>query len=217
MKKLIILDLDGTLADTLEAITTSLNLTMDHYGFPRHTYARTKEMIGHGAKNLVRVACPEGTFDNDENGEYFGEVYKNYSKMYAKTYLDTDRCYDGIEDALTSVAKSGAILAVLSNKPDEFTKGIVKQILPASLISHVQGQTSLPVKPDPTAAIMIAEKFGVSPCDCAFVGDSDVDVQTAKNAGMYAVACSWGYRPRETLEGADFVIDSPAELMEIFK
>ena len=218
MLKLIIFDLDGTLADTIEAIANGLNLTMKNYGFPTHSCEKTEKMVGNGAKNLVRRACPEGTFDGEGGDALFAEVYQNYCDMYEQTYLDTKAPYDGIKEALESLKEAGYTLAVLSNKQDPFVKGIVAQILPDGIISLAQGQTELPIKPDPAVPKMIAESFGFSPEECAFVGDSDVDVLTAKNAGMFSVAVTWGYRDRDILLSLfpDAVADTPAELEKIF-
>ena len=218
MLKLVIFDLDGTLADTLEAITNGLNLTLKNYGFPAISCAQTRKIIGNGAKNLVRRACPEGTFEGEGGDTFFAEVYGNYCTMYEKTYLDTKVPYDGIKDLLESLKEAGYTLAVLSNKQDPFVKGIVAQIIPEGIISLAQGQTELPIKPDPTVPKMIAEQFGFSPDECAFVGDSDVDILTAKNSGMFSVAVTWGYRDRDILLSLcpDAVADTSEELRNIF-
>lgn len=218
MIKLLIFDLDGTLADTLEAITNGLNLTMKYYGFPTHTEPEVRKMIGNGAKNLVRRACPEGTFDGEKGESFFAEVYKNYCDMYERTHLDTKVCYDGIPEVLERFINAGYTLAVLSNKQDPFTKGIVKQLAHEGTFAFVQGQTELPIKPDPTVPLMIAEKFGFKPEECAFIGDSDVDIKTGKNAGMMSVAVTWGYRDKAALLElcADAYADTPSELENIF-
>ena len=216
--KLLIFDLDGTLANTLEAITNGLNLTMKNYGFPTHSCEEATKMIGNGAKNLVRSACPKGTFDGENGSELFAEIYQNYCDMYAKTYLDTKECYAGIPEVVAKFKEAGYMLAVLSNKQDPFVKGIVDQILPEGTIALAQGQTELPIKPDPTVPLMIAEKFGVKPEECAFIGDSDVDIHTAKNAGMFSACVTWGYRPKNALLelSADAYADTPDELEKIF-
>ncbi len=218
MIKLLIFDLDGTLADTLEAITNGLNLTMKNYGFPTHTEQETRKMIGNGAKNLVRCACPDGTFDGENGDALFAEIYKNYCDMYEQTYLDTKVCYDGIPEVLSHFKDAGYTLAVLSNKQDPYTKGIVNQIASEDTFAFVQGQTELPIKPDPTVPLMIAEKFGLRADECAFIGDSDIDIFTAKNAGMMSVCVTWGYRDRDALLAleADAYADTPAELEKIF-
>ncbi len=218
MLKLIIFDLDGTLADTLEAITNGLNLTMKNYGFPTISCEETRRIIGNGAKNLVRRACPAATFEGENGDAFFAEVYGNYCDMYERTHLDTKVPYDGIKETLENLKNAGYTLAVLSNKQDPFVKGIVAQIVPEGIISLAQGQTELPIKPDPTVPKMIAERFGFLPEECAFVGDSDVDVLTAKNSGMFSVAVTWGYRDRDVLLSLspDAVADTPEELEEIF-
>ncbi len=218
MLKLIIFDLDGTLADTLEAITNGLNLTLKSYGFPALSCEETRKIIGNGAKNLVRRACPEGTFEGEGGDAFFAEVYGNYCDMYEKTYLDTKEPYDGIKEVLESLKNAGYTLAVLSNKQDPFVKGIVAQIVPEGIISLAQGQTELPIKPDPTVPKMIAEQFGFSPDECAFVGDSDVDILTAKNSGMFSVSVTWGYRDRDILLSLcpDAIADTRQALQEIF-
>ena len=216
MIKLLIFDLDGTIADTIEAIANGLNLTMKNYGYPTHPYEAVKAMVGNGARNLVRSACPEGTFDGNE--DFFEEVYKNYCDMYAVTHLDTKECYAGMKEAMLTLKSRGYTLAVLSNKQDPFTKGIVAQLFEDDTISFVQGQTKMPLKPDPTVPLWIASNLGFEPYECAFIGDSDVDVKTGKNAGMTSVAVTWGYRDREALLALspDILIDTPEELTEYF-
>ena len=113
----------------------------------------------------------------------------------------------------------GFILAILSNKPDKLVQMIVNNIFPDGIISISMGQTSLPKKPDPTVPLMIAEQFGIAPSDTYFIGDSEVDVITGKNAGMVSVAVSWGFRDRYVLEESapDIIIDTRAELLEYFR
>lgn len=217
MIKLLIFDLDGTIADTIEAIANGLNLTMKNYGFPTHETEAVRVMVGNGARNLVRRACPDGTFDGNE--DFFEEVYQNYCDMYAITHLDTKECYAGMGEAMRELKARGYTLAVLSNKQDPFTKGIVSQLFSDDTISFVQGQTDMPLKPDPTVPLWIASNLGFEPYECAFVGDSDVDVKTGKNAGMVSVAVTWGYRDREALVALspDFTADKPEDLTKIFK
>lgn len=214
--KSLIFDLDGTLADTIGAIRHALNLTMKNYGFPVHDYETVKRMVGHGAKNLVRSACPEGTFDGNES--FFDEVYQNYCDMYEQNHLETRECYDGMFEAVTELHNRGYKIAVLSNKQDPFVQGIVSQLFPSGIISVIQGQTDLPIKPDPTVPLMIAKRLASLPEECAFIGDSDVDVQTAKNAGMCSVAVTWGYRDAECLAKCcpDITVNEPYELKKYF-
>ncbi len=213
-KKLLIFDLDGTIADTIYSIRDGVNMAMDKHGFPRRSYEETRVAIGNGARNLIRLSLPDEMRDDEA---LVDAVFADYDRFYGETYANIDGCYDGMGEAMRELRARGYRIAVLSNKQDAYVKRIIELLFPDGTVEYAAGQTELPRKPDPTVPLMIAERFGVLPSECAFIGDSDVDVMTAKNAGMYAVACSWGYRPREELEGADTVIDRPCELLEIFE
>jgi phosphoglycolate phosphatase len=145
-------------------------------------------------------------------------VFTSYDLAYSHTYLHTRECYDGIPEVISELGARGYQMAVLSNKQDPFVKGLVKQLLPNANMEIVMGQTKLPKKPDPTVPRFIALRLCVSPYACAMIGDSEVDIQTAKKAGMLAVGCSWGYRSRQVLEeaGADVIVDKPEELLSLF-
>jgi len=212
--KLLIFDLDGTIADTIYSICDGVNLTMNKYGFPERTYAQTREAIGNGARELIRLSVP-----NEVSGdaELVDKVLADYDAFYGQTYDRVDGCYDGMEGTLRELRSRGYMIAVLSNKQDEYVKRIMRSLFEDDFFADVRGQTALPRKPDATVPLMMAERLGISPCECAFIGDSDVDVKTGKNAGMTTVGCSWGYRPRELLSDADFVVDSPKQLLELFK
>ena len=121
-------------------------------------------------------------------------------------------------EAMHALKEKGYTLAILSNKPDPFVKKINAILFPDGIISVAMGQTELPRKPDPTAALLIARELGFLPSQCAFIGDSDVDIFTGINAKMFSVGCAWGYRGRKVLQesGADTVIDHASELEQIF-
>ena len=212
--KLLIFDLDGTLADTLISIRDSVNMVLEKHQLPLRTYDEVMWAIGNGARELMRRSVPaELSTDQD----FIDRIYEDYTEAYNKTFANIDGCYPFVSEVLHTLKERGYTLAVLSNKPDFYTRIIVEALFPDGIISFAAGQTSLPRKPDPTVPLMIAERFGVSPQECAFIGDSDVDVMTAKNSGMTAVACSWGYRPKEALLDADYIIDDARELLSIFK
>ena len=213
--KAAIFDLDGTLADTIEAIRDAINLTMQQYGYPPHTYEEIREYIGNGAKNLVLRSMPAEAADD---AEQHARVFLTYQDNYDRGHLATDRCYDGMPELIASLHAKGMKLAVLSNKQDRHVQGLIAQLFPAGEFSVVMGQMDhLPKKPDPTVPLMIAEQLGIEPSACAFIGDSEVDMRTAKNAGMPAIGVSWGYRDRDLLlaETPDALADSPTELSEI--
>ena len=213
--RLLILDLDGTIADTIGSIRDGVNMAMEKYGFPTKTYEQTRMNIGNGARELVRLSMPASA---SADGELVDRVLADYDRAYGITYKNCDRCYDGMKEALITLKEIGYTLAVLSNKQDKFVKAMIGELLSEGLVSVTMGQTELPKKPDPTVPLMIARELGFEPAQTAFVGDSDVDIMTGKNAGMFTVGCAWGYRDREVLEksGADVVLDAPAELSEIF-
>ena len=213
--KLIILDLDGTIADSIESIRDGVNLAMEKHGFPQRTYEDIRRAIGNGARELIRLSMPA---EAAEDAELVDKVFADYHAFYGETYIRCTTCYDGIVSAVLTLRERGYTLAVLSNKQDIYVKALVKQLLPKGSVAMAVGQTDLPRKPDPTVPRMIAESLGFSPIETAMVGDSEVDIMTALNAEMLAVGCSWGYRDRAILAeaGAQVILDEPRELTEFF-
>ena len=217
MIKLLIFDLDGTLVDTLVTIQTAVNNTMKEYGFKQYSYEEMRTIVGHGARKLIKDVCAS-EMPEEGGDEFFEKVYNFYGDAYYAVHLDVEKPYDGILEALTKFKEAGYELAVLSNKPNEFVEGILNKIFPQGLFSHMQGQTELPIKPHPAGALAVAEKLGYKPEECAFIGDSDTDVMTGKNANMFAVAVTWGYRDRDLLESLapEAIADTAEELEKVF-
>ena len=213
-KKLLIFDLDGTIANTIYSIRDGVNMAMDKYGFPQRSYEEIRAAIGNGARELIRLSLPE---KKRADSLLVDTVFSDYNIFYGITYKNIDGCYPHMNESLHTLKDRGYVIAVLSNKQDHYVKKIVELLFPDGTVSYAAGQTELPRKPDPTVPLMIAKEFGVSPEQCVFIGDSDVDVMTAKNSGMTSVACSWGYRPREELSGADMIIDSADMLTVLFE
>ena len=213
-KKLLIFDLDGTIADTIYSIRDGVNLAMQKYGLPERSYEDTKRFIGNGARELIRLCVPKQVNDD---ADLFERVLADYDAFYGQTYDRVQSCYEGMESTLRTLKARGYLLAVLSNKQDEYVKKIIDLLFEKDFFADVRGQTELPRKPDPTVPHIIADRLGVRYEDCAFIGDSDVDVITGKNASMMTVGCSWGYRPREALGDADIIVDSPCELLGVFQ
>lgn len=211
--KLLMFDLDGTIADTLPSIQEAVNLTLEHFGKPTRSYDEICEAIGSGALVLIRKS-----FSSDDPEELVNEGLKYYDNIYGQTYTHIDGCYEGMSEAMHTLKERGYTLAILSNKQDMYVKKISELLFPDGIISVSMGQTNLPKKPDPTVPLMIAKELGFEPSEVAFIGDSDVDIFTGINAGMMTVGCSWGYRGRAVLEesGADVIIDKPLELEKIF-
>lgn len=215
MIKALIYDLDGTLADTLPSLCQAINMTMDHYGAPLRTCEDVRLAIGNGARMLVKRLLPDALAKHEDK---VTEALLYYNARYAETYTAAD-CYVGIQDAVTALCHRGYTSAVLSNKPDKYTVALCRILFPENTFALTQGQQEgVPTKPDPTAPLSIAARLGVRPEECAFIGDSEVDIRTAKNAGMMSVGCAWGYRSADDLraEGADAVIDTPDQLLTLF-
>ncbi len=214
--RLIILDLDGTIADTLESIREGVNMAMNKYGYPPRSYEQVRAAVGNGARELIRRSMPAEAADDEA---LVTRVFDDYDIFYGETYHHCTECYGGIPEALATLLERGYTLAVLSNKQDTYVKKLITQLLPEGTVKIAMGQTELPKKPDPTVPLMIANELGFDARQTAFVGDSEVDIRTAQNSKMLSVGCSWGFREKEVLlrSGADIIIDTPTELTHIFK
>ena len=215
MIKAAIFDFDGTLADTIDALREGVNMTMEYFSLPLRTNADIVKAINHGARILVRLSLPE---EKQSEDAFIDEALEKYRECYSKVHLHTDRAYDGIPLALAELKDRGVKLAVLSNKPDAFTRSLCDSIFPG-VFDIVIGAGIHPNKPDPTAALYIARELGVKPYECAFIGDSDVDMKTAINAGMLATGVAWGYRDSEILKeaGAAHIADAPTDIINIIE
>ena len=217
MIKAVIFDLDGTLADTLDSITHGINLTMEALGYPLNTKKDVHAHINHGGRNLVKLSLPTEAQSDEAR---IDEAYALYNEMYAKVYLEVERIYDGIPQMIEKLHRKGIKLSVLSNKQDPFVVGICNKLLPKEFFTEFRGQrVGAPTKPDPTVPLEICSLMGVEPSECALVGDSDVDMRTAKNAGFTAIGVSWGYRPPEILaaNGADAIAATADDIVKIIK
>ncbi len=203
----VIFDLDGTLVDSLDDIAAALGAALGDVGLAAPPVELVRGWIGNGAHSLVRCAV-DGRADVDA-------VLASFRDRYRASPVVHSRLYDGLPAALDALAAPGRSFAVLSNKPHELTRVITDRLLAAWPFAAVFGQRpGVPLKPDPTAALIAAEELGVAPARCAFVGDSAIDVETARGAGMRAIAVSWGFRDRAELEAArpDAIADRPDQL-----
>ena len=211
--KLLIFDLDGTIADTINTIRDAVNMCMSHFGYPTLSYEQTRDNVGFGARELIRLSLPSSAAEDRDTYE---KVFEYFSGCYKITHDNVEGCYDGLFEVIEKLYNRGFKLAVLSNKPDHLVGGIMKKLFPEGMFSIAMGQTELPKKPDPTVPLMIADKLGCRTEDTCFIGDSEVDVLTAKNSGMCSVAVSWGFRSRSILEMSepDIIVDTPTQLFE---
>ena len=214
--KALIFDLDGTLLDTLEDIAAAANRVLETMNMPTHPVKDYRLFVGNGMESLLTKILPEQQRTPPTITKAVSRFQEDYSKnWYVKTSM-----YDGIAEMLNTVEAEGYPSSILSNKPEEFTRPCVEQLLPNWRFSHIFGQRQdVPKKPDPQAALEIARKLNLEPSDILFVGDSSVDMKTATNAGMDAVGVLWGFRSAEELResGARYLIGHPRELLAILK
>lgn len=209
--KLIIFDLDGTLADTLDDLLGALNGMLSELSFPLCTKEKLFTFVNNGIYRFIKFSLPE---EQQENEALIQTAIQIYEKHYANCYADKTHPYDGLPATLHALSDAGFQLAVLSNKQDPFVKNIISKIYPQGLFCEVHGQDKLPAKPDPQSTLAIADSLGIRPADCIYCGDSDVDMLTAKNAGMLPLGVSWGYRSSDILyeAGAAYVAKDPTDL-----
>lgn len=210
--KAVIFDLDGTLLNTLEDLADATNMVLRNLGYREHDLQAYKYFVGNGIEPLVKRALPESE-RNEENLHRCVELMKS---EYARRWTNKSRPYAGIPELLEGFITSGYQLNILSNKADEATQPIVAELLSRWRFNTVLGATSAtPKKPDPTAALRIAEQCGVSPRQTLFLGDTSIDMQTARACGMYGIGVLWGFRPAQELiaAGARMLINVPQDLL----
>ena len=210
--KAVIFDLDGTLLDTLDDLADSVNAVLKEGGFPTHGVQAYKGFIGNGAELLIRRSLPQGA--NDETVRCTLQAFQAY---YADHCLDKTRPYEGIPQALKALKEAGFALAVLSNKPHPFTCELAERFFPHTFTAVAGNRAEFPRKPDPNAPCWLAGRLNVLPCECFFVGDSGVDMQTGVRAGMHSCGVTWGFRPEEELvqNGAKTLLHTPTELLSL--
>ena len=199
--KLVIFDLDGTAADTMEGIVEALNRTMTEGGYPTHTRESVLQFVNYNTRRYIEEALPP---DARSDGE-IDRLLERYSRHYEDTYTLTVP-FDGIPAMLSRLSER-CLVAINSNKQDAFVKALATRLFPEIPLVAAEGyRPDRPFKPDPTMAFAImalaSEALGetLTPDQCVYVGDSDVDYHTAKNAGMHPISVSWGYRSHEFLK-----------------
>lgn len=210
----VIFDLDGTLLDTLEDIADSANRVLAGRGFPPHPTQDYGFFVGDGVRKLVERMLPP----REKSEALIEACLAEMREEYGRNWNVKTRPYSGIPELLDTLRGRGVKQAVLSNKPEELTRACVAELLSDWTFDAVAGHTTgVPHKPDPTGALLVARQLGVAPAGVVVVGDSDIDVKTAVNAGMYPAGATWGFRPLEELSaaGARALLDRPADLLAI--
>lgn len=210
----VVFDLDGTLLNTLEDLADSMNQALRALGFPAHPVAAYRYLVGDGMEALARRALPEPARDQETVARAMAALRQEYGRRWdCKT-----RPYPGVPHLLEALQSRHLRLAVLSNKPDDFTRLTVERLLAPGRFDQVRGaRPGVPTKPDPAGALKLAAQLGAAPAACLYLGDTSIDMQTARRAGMRAVGALWGFRDREELEagGAQALIERPEELLAL--
>ena len=212
-KKTVIFDLDGTLIDSIKDIALATNIVLEELGFKPHPLDDYQNFVGDGALMLLKNALPSNV-----NDDLINNALKLFKKYYGDRIHKNTHPYDGIYDMLNSLKTEETTLAVLSNKPHEFTVEFIEHFFNEYPFIEVHGQKEdVPKKPSPIGAINISKALDVKQEKIFFVGDTATDILTAKNAGMTSVGVSWGYRSVEELvaSGADFIANDPSHLVQI--
>ena len=206
--KAVIFDLDGTLLYTLENLHKSTNFALEHFGYPKRSLEEIRNFVGNGVQKLIERALPDG-IDNP----VFNQCLELFKKHYSQTMKEKTRPYDGIIDMLRTLNRSGIVCAVVSNKFDSAVKELCKRYF-GDLITIAAGECEdVRKKPCPDGVLKIINQLGCGG-DCVYVGDSEVDIQTAKNAGLKCISVSWGYKDKDFLiqNGAQLIVGSVEEL-----
>ena len=204
----IFFDLDGTVVDSLQDIVDAVNHTMDHFGLPRRSPEQLKPHLGWGVGHLMRSILPEHTQAQVD------EVLAYYRPYYAIHAGDRSRPFDGIIPMLERLKGEGMALAILSNKPDAAVQPLAERYFADVVRLAVGERENVRRKPCPDMVAAAADWLNVPLNRCLYVGDTEVDIDTAKNAGIECACVTWGFRTREQLvqAGAEHIIDAPEEL-----
>ena len=212
--KAICFDLDGTLLNTLDDLADSMNRTLAASDLPTHPVVAYKTFVGSGLHVLVQRAAPSAADDPQLVQTLIDRMRAEYGKRWA----EKTRPYEGVADMLTALQQADVPMAVLSNKPHDFTELCVAELLPHWKFERIYGVCDdVPPKPDPTGAKRVAEELGIAAPEFLYVGDTNIDMETGNAADMFTVGVTWGFRSIDelTAAGAKRIIHHPSELMAL--
>lgn len=212
MRKLVIFDLDGTLLYTLEDLMQSVNFTLDLFGYEARTLEEISSFVGNGIQHLLRQALPANISE-----EEFNSCFACFKDHYSKHCCEKTRPYDGIMEVLNVLKNRGIKVGVVSNKFQSAAEEVCEHYF-EGLYDAVMGESEVcRRKPSPDGINMMCEKFGVEKDETIFFGDSEVDVKTGDNAGVYCVSVLWGFRDREFLarHGAKLFVSNPLDIVDM--
>ncbi len=207
-----IFDLDGTLLDTLGDLAASVNHALRTHGLPEHSIDDVRRFVGNGVRKLMERAVPDGA-----GNPLFDETFATFRQYYMAHSLDTTRPYEGIPETLEALKARGCHLAVVSNKMMAATQELCRHFFPDTIEVAIGEDEAAGIrrKPAPDTVFAALKALGVGKENAVYVGDSDVDIQTARNAGIPCISVLWGFRDRDFLlqNGAETFISTPSELL----
>lgn len=211
MKKTVIFDLDGTLLNTLDDLADSTNYALSKFGYPTRTIEEVRQFVGNGVAKLIERAIPEG-----KNNPNFEKCLAIFKENYAQNMYNKTAPYNGIIEMLSNLKSRGIKIAVVSNKFDLAVKELCKKYF-EGFIDFAAGENEaqgIKKKPAPDTVISVLNEFNFAPEDAVYVGDSDVDIMTAKNSKMPCISVTWGFRDEKFLleNGATILINAPSEI-----
>lgn len=210
--KLVIFDLDGTILDTLSDLTDSTNYALNQHNYPKRSIEEVRSFVGNGIGKLIERAVPEGTSPDETL-----KVLDDFRTHYAKHCADKTKAYDGIFELIEALKKSNHLTAVVSNKADFAVQDLCNQYFP-NIFDYVVGEREhIRRKPAPDSVLEVLNQLKVQKSDAVYVGDSEVDIKTAQNAGMDVISVTWGFRDREELlsQGTQTIVETPEEIIKL--
>lgn len=208
-----IFDLDGTLLSTLDDLAASCNYALRTNGMPERTTEEVRQFVGNGVKKLMERAIPGGL-----GNAAFDKTYQDFRMHYMDHNLDTTKPYDGVIDMLTALKRQGKKVAVVSNKFSTATEELCRHFFGKGLIGAAVGaRDDVRKKPARDLVVEALWQLGTTNADAVYIGDSDVDIETAKNSGMPCISVLWGFRDRDflTAHGATMFAEKPADILEM--
>ena len=214
MIKAVLFDLDGTLCNTLADLADAANFALAQHGFAPQPTESYKRFAGGGVGTMLRLAIGQPVDDAK-----LAVVLADYLARYSGHFADKTTCYDGLPELIAVLKSQSYRLAVVTNKPQATAQLVIDQLYPGRFDLIIGQREGLSLKPDPAAAKLAMDTLGVRPCECVFIGDSGVDMQTAIASGALPVGVLWGFRSRDELlqTGAMHLLDAPDELFALLR
>ena len=210
--RLAMFDLDGTILNSLEDLTDSVNAVLLRHGFPTHSLDAVRSFVGNGILKLIQKAVPAGIGEEKRDA-----VFEDFKVYYAAHCADKTKPYEGVVDLLLALRRAGILTAVVSNKADFAVKMLVDQYFNGLFDAAVGERQDVPRKPAPDGVLAVMRSLGCTATETVYIGDSDVDVMTAKNAHVDGIFVDWGFRSAELLRacGARTVVSKPQEIADL--